>query len=123
MNCREARELLPWLAAGTLPPEEMGGLLAHLAGCPACRAELAQEVRLSQEVRAAMESLPGAPKGTWERVLARTRGIPIGKLELGSFLVGLSFGLSLRGGRLPLSGELEVLGRKVPLFEIEGGAR
>ena len=123
MNCHEARELLPWLAAGALPPEEQGELMRHLAGCAACRAELAQEVRLAREVREAVAGLPGVPEGTWGKVMARTRGIPLGRLELGSFLVGLSLGLSLRGGKLPLSGELEVLGRKAPLFETEGGAR
>ena len=122
MNCRKARELLPWLATGALPPEDQAGLMEHLAGCAPCRAELARELRLVREVRAALEGLPGAPEGTWEKVLARTRGIPLGKLELGSFLMGLSLGLSLQGGRVPLEGELWLLGRKFPLFKTEGGA-
>ncbi len=122
MNCREARELLPWYAAGSLSAGESAAVAAHLAACQACRAELAREVELVREVQGAVGRLPGAPAGTWEKVLARTRGIPLGKLELGSFLVGLSLGLSLRGGRVPLEGELRLLGRKLPLFKTEGGA-
>lgn len=123
MNCREARELIPWLAGGALSPGESSELMAHLAGCVSCREELAREVRLARDVREAVAGLPGTPAGTWKRVLARTRGVELGKLELGSFLVGLSLGLSLRGGRLPLNGELEVLGRKLPLFRTKGGAK
>jgi len=123
VNCREVRELLPWLAAGALPPEDQAGLMEHLAGCAPYRAELAREVRLVREVRVALGRLPGAPEGTWGKVLARTRGIPLGKLELGSFLLGLSIGLSVREGKVPLTGELKLFGHRVPLFEIEGGAR
>ncbi|HIQ01872.1 MAG TPA: zf-HC2 domain-containing protein [Anaerolineales bacterium] len=125
MNCREVRELIPWYAARSLPPEEREELILHLAGCASCQAELAQAVRLVWGVREAVQRLPGVPGETWGKVLARTRGIPVGRLDLGSFLLGISVGLSVRvrEGRVPLTGELRVLGRRVPLFEIGGGAR
>lgn len=123
MNCQEVRELIPWYAAGSLPPEEAGALVGHVAECTACRMELAQTMRLVWGVREAVQRLPGVPAETWGKVLARTRGIPVGRLDLGSFLLGISVGLSVREGRVPLTGELRVLGRRVPLFEIEGGAR
>ena len=122
MNCREARELLPWLAAGALPPEDMPELLSHLSECASCRAELAREFKLAREVRGALKGLPAAPIGTWPKVLASVQGIELGQLELRSFLVGLSMGLAVRGSRLPLRGELEVLGRKLSLFGKKGGA-
>jgi hypothetical protein len=37
LTCDEARERLPWLANGSLPPEEAAAVEAHLAACPACR--------------------------------------------------------------------------------------
>jgi len=123
VNCWEVRELIPWYAAGSLPPEEREELILHLAGCASCQAELAQAVRLAWGVREAVQRLPGVPEETWGKVLARTRGIPVGRLDLGSFLLGISVGLSVREGRVPLTGELRVLGRRVPLFEIGGGAR
>ncbi|HAF71407.1 MAG: hypothetical protein XD60_1618 [Acetothermia bacterium 64_32] len=123
MNCRQARELIPWQAAGSLPGEERTALAAHLAGCPACRTEFAQAVRLVRELRGAFARLPEPKDEVWIRTLARARGIPLGSLDVGSFLLGLSIGLSVRGGKVPLTGELKIFGHRVPLFEIEGGAR
>lgn len=41
MNCDLATELLPWLLNGTLEAGERRELIAHLRGCDACRAALA----------------------------------------------------------------------------------
>lgn len=41
MNCDLAAELLPWLLNGTLEAGERRQLIAHLRGCDACRAALA----------------------------------------------------------------------------------
>ena len=123
MNCQDARKLIPWQAAGSLPDEEGAALAAHLAGCPACRAELAQAVRLVRDLREAFGLMPEPTTEVWARTLARARGIPLGSLDVGSFLLGLSIGLSVRGGKVPLTGELQLFGHRVPLFEIEGGAR
>lgn len=41
MNCDLAAELLPWLLNGTLEAGERRELIAHLRGCDACRAALA----------------------------------------------------------------------------------
>src|SRR5579864_2810180 len=41
MNCDLAAELLPWLVNGTLEAGERRELIAHLRGCGACRAALA----------------------------------------------------------------------------------
>jgi anti-sigma factor RsiW len=42
MNCDLAAELLPWLLNGTLEAGERRELIAHLRGCDACRAALAE---------------------------------------------------------------------------------
>lgn len=114
MNCQRARELIPWLAAGGLTAEELAELSWHLAHCEACREELAQALELRERVVQAVGKLPPVPKTAWLKVLARLGGLPVGRLELRSFLVGLSLGLSL--GRLPVFAQLEILGRKLPLW-------
>lgn len=42
MSCTSVVELLPWLLNGTLEPEERSRVVGHLAGCEACRRELAE---------------------------------------------------------------------------------
>ena len=116
MDCNEARELIPWYITGALSPEEMQGLAVHLARCPACRDELAEALRLSLEVNAAFSRLPGVPDDLRDRVMAVSE-IPVARLDLGSFLLGLSLGLSVKGKRAPVQGDLRLLGRKLRLFK------
>ena len=118
IDCEEARELIPWYANGTLSPPEARELAAHLAECPACRAELADALLLSIEVRDAISHLPGAPKKVKEEVLPQSE-VPVARLNLGSFLLGLSLGVSVRGSKVPVEGDLRLLGRKVRLFKTQ----
>jgi len=48
----ETRELLPWLANGTLAGAELARMRAHLAQCAACREQLGWEYGLRAAVRA-----------------------------------------------------------------------
>lgn len=70
LSHQESWELLPWLANGTLDPEEAARVEEHLAACTICRAEL----RACRELAA---SLSGAGAGALdpdagiERVMAR----------------------------------------------------
>jgi hypothetical protein len=43
--CTEVRELLPWLANGTLETAERRGATEHLIGCADCRRQLAETRR------------------------------------------------------------------------------
>ena len=52
--CRETQELLPWFVTGQLDADEHARAEAHLAGCPACQAELKFDRQLGQ----AIDSLP-----------------------------------------------------------------
>lgn len=45
LDCPAVRELLPWFARGTLAADERAAAEAHLAGCSACRQELADTRR------------------------------------------------------------------------------
>lgn len=49
---RDTQELLPWYTTGQLEPADREKVEAHLAGCPACRAEFLVERRLGSEVAA-----------------------------------------------------------------------
>jgi Putative zinc-finger len=50
LECAEARELFPELAAGVAAGDERARALGHLSGCPACRRELAETVEVVDEL-------------------------------------------------------------------------
>ncbi len=118
IDCTKVRELIPWYANGTLPAGEAREVAAHLAGCPACRAELAEAALISIEVKNAVALLPGAPERIRETVLPQGE-VPVARLDLGSFLLGLSLGLSVKGNKVPVQGDLRLLGRRVNLFKTQ----
>ena len=72
---RALRELLGAHALGRLDPPERDALQAHLDGCPACRAELAELVPLSAALRLAdpehLDATPAPPAGLGSRILAQ----------------------------------------------------
>ncbi len=74
MECMDMEDRLPGLLAGTLPPAEEQQVLAHLAACAHCRAELAFWVRVSDAVTA--EAPQPAPQ-----TLAQVRDALFGRPE------------------------------------------
>ncbi len=54
MTCTEARDLLPLLPYGDLPPDKADALRAHLRDCPAC----AREQASFRAVRGALDAAP-----------------------------------------------------------------
>lgn len=62
--------LLPWVANGSLPEEMREGALAHVKGCPACTAELAQQRQLC-EALTAPERISYAPGPSLAKLLRR----------------------------------------------------
>ena len=121
-DCEKMRARIPWYVNGTLPQEEARALAEHLSSCPACREILAEAVILSFKVKDAISRMPRAPERIRERLLPRGE-IPLGRVDLGSFLLGLSLGLSVKGTKVPVQGNLRLFGRKVRLFKIEGGRK
>jgi hypothetical protein len=50
LECAEARELFPELAAGVAAGDERARALGHLSGCPACRGEFAGTAEVIDEL-------------------------------------------------------------------------
>lgn len=63
----EAQRLLPWLANGTLAPEEVEAIEGHVAECAECRADLAAERELAQ----AFATMPVDVDGGWASIQQR----------------------------------------------------
>lgn len=117
IDCAQVRELIPWYVNGTLSRGEAAAVAEHMASCPSCREELAQTIQLSLQVRSAIDRTPAVPKQVWERVKTEKGEVPLGRINLGSFLLGLSLGLSVtRRGRARFTSNLHLLGRQVPIY-------
>jgi hypothetical protein len=70
LDCAEARELIPELAAGVAAGDERARALGHLSGCPECRRELAGTAEVVDELLLlAPEHQP--PAGFERAVMAR----------------------------------------------------
>lgn len=103
----EAWDLIPWLVADALPDGDARKVRAHVAVCPLCRAELAEQ----EAVRAAISAPGPAPDGgaAWmelERRLdmpAPNRAAPpirAGRRWVGRLAAGSRKGLALGAGAL-----------------------
>ena len=74
LDCAEARELIPELAAGVAAGDERARALGHLSGCPECRRELAGTAEVVDELLLlAPEHEPSA--GFERAVLARLTAV------------------------------------------------
>ena len=117
MNCEQVRELIPWYVNGTLTSGEAAAVAEHIAHCADCREELALTLRLSLQVRTTIDETPPISEGVWKRIREEKGELSLGSIDLGSFMLGLSLGLSVtERGRPLLRGNLRVLGRQVPIY-------
>lgn len=58
MECREVRQLAEALVSEQLPVETARGLVAHVEGCPACRADIEGMRRLRSATQSAFDRAP-----------------------------------------------------------------
>ena len=121
IDCEQVRELISWYVNGTLPGDEAAAVAGHIAQCADCRQELAQTLQISLQVWSAIDRTPSMPEDVWDRVKSDRREIPLGSLNLGSFLLGLYLGLSVtRRGRPRVTSNLHLFGRQVLLYQTRG---
>jgi len=116
--CDRVRELLPWYANGTLTSDETREVTAHLAACAACGEELALTLRMKVSVEADVRRLPRLPDSARKRVEASIQGRSIASIDVGSFLLGFTFGARVNQAGVPVQGDLRLLGRKIKLFKV-----
>lgn len=117
IDCDQVRELIPWYLNGTLAGDEAAAVATHLASCAACREELAVTLQLSLQVRSVIGRTPSLPQHIWDQVRTEKGEVSLGRLDLGSFLLGLSLGLSVtRRGSPRITSNLRLLGRQVPIY-------
>ena len=116
IDCIKANELMPWYAKKNLPSEEARLIVNHLMNCPVCREELRGIIRMVREHQAGMEQMQGLTETTWKTVVARTHGLPVIQVDMGHSLLGLSLRVLVENMRIPLRGDLFLLGYRCPLF-------
>jgi len=124
-RCTEIQELIPWYIEGSLTKEEERAVAAHLSECDPCRDDLVATMRLRLDVRAIFNEAPGLSSRLRMRVTQQAFGRRLAQLDVGSFFLGFSLGASLRKRDLPVRGDLNVMGRRIRLFNTErkGGAQ
>jgi predicted anti-sigma-YlaC factor YlaD len=124
-RCTEIQELIPWYVEGALSREEERDVAAHLSECDRCRDDLVTTMRLRLDVRAIVNEAPGLPGRLRDRVIQQASGRRLARLDVGSFFLGFSLGASLRQRNIPIRGDLNVMGRRIRLFNTErkGGAQ
>jgi len=124
-RCDRIRELIPWYIAGSLSKEEEREVAEHLTRCEACRDDLVLTTRLRLDVQTVLGELPDPAPRVREEVAKQTLGRRLAQLDVGSFFLGLSLGASLRKHSIPIRGDLNVMGRKIRLFNTgkRGGDR
>ena len=123
-RCTEIQELVPWYIEGALSSEEGRDVAAHLSECARCRDDLAVTMRLRLEVRAIVDVAPALSSRLRDRIAKQLFGRGLARLDVGSFFLGFSLGASLRRRSIPIRGDLNVMGRRIRLFNTErrGGA-
>ncbi len=118
-RCELFRELLPWYACRALEPDERSRLEAHLEECSRCREELGQTLQVAGAVRGALSQLPGPEPHVWRKISSRIQVPPLARVDVGTFMLGVSLWLIVRGRQVLLRGDLRLLGRKYQLFAEE----
>jgi anti-sigma factor RsiW len=76
MTCAEAEELVPWVANGTVPAAQRAAVHGHVAGCDACRRDLAQALALQRRLRATVEQMSEADADAGRRLAASLIPVP-----------------------------------------------
>jgi anti-sigma factor RsiW len=119
MKCLEVQEHLSAWLDGEVPEELKPGLADHLAGCTACRAELAALARLDAALGELEAPAPRGVAAGVRRRLSRPASPWRQSLALAACLVlGIFLGGSLTGTLYPGPGTADSNGTEVASLEI-----
>ncbi len=100
MNCDMVQEKLPELLAGVLDRQTELQVLAHLAGCEACRLELAFWAQVQQ---ATTQGAEDAPNAVIREVRVNLFGPGVASMLDGFRITGRALGLAGSACRLALA--------------------
>ena len=124
--CRELQPLLSLHAAGALSPDEAAVVEAHLAGCPACRAEVARDAEvlglaalppIAEAEQAALADLPARTRRALRTRSARrlrARKLVTVLAIAAVALIALASPAFLRGRAPAIAGRAETAGWREP---------
>jgi Putative zinc-finger len=114
--CQTVREWLPWYVSGHLAPTKIGRLARHIDSCETCQKELARIILLRHQFVSSVDEAPTPSDRVWEAI-APALGKPVReRIDIGSFLIGVNFGIAANNQRSPVQGSLKVLGHRVRII-------
>lgn len=116
-TCQRVQKLIAWYVNGTLSADERGYVASHVTQCASCRDELVKTLDMSLQVKQAIDNQPSVPEYLYDKVKTRKGEFQLGSLDIGSFMIGLSLGLSITTkGRARLTSNLSLLGRQISIY-------
>ncbi|MBU1049331.1 zf-HC2 domain-containing protein [Candidatus Bipolaricaulota bacterium] len=114
--CQTVQDWMPWYVSGHLEATKMGRLARHIDSCEACQKELAHVIQLRHQFALAVDATPVPIDRVWD-VLSPTLDAPKkARIDVGSFLIGVHFAIAADNQRMPVQGNLKVLGHKVQII-------
>jgi len=111
--CQTVQDWLPWYVSGHLAPTKMGRLAAHIERCEDCQQELARVIQLRHQFASTVDATPTPSDRVWEAIAPTVNAQPRTRIDVGSFLIGVNFGIAANDRRSPVQASLNVLGHKV----------
>ncbi len=114
--CQTVQDWLPWYVSGQLTSTKMGRLAHHIDSCETCQKELAQVIRLRHALISTMDASPAPLDRVWEALAPALKEPEGARIDVGSFLIGMNFGVAANKHRTAVQGNLNVLGHKVSII-------
>ncbi|MCK5826930.1 zf-HC2 domain-containing protein [Candidatus Bipolaricaulota bacterium] len=114
--CQTVHDWLPWYVSGHLMPTKMGRMAEHIAHCDDCQKELARVIQLRHQFSSAVDAAPSPADRVWKKIAPTLNAPARTRIDMGSFLIGLNFGIAANDRRAPVHGDLTVLGHRVRII-------
>jgi len=116
-TCERIREALPWYVTGSIDIEDAEQIAEHLRGCSECREEFIEAALVRCRYNEWMEATEGPSTEVWSRLSEETGdGSEDLRIDVGSLLLGVRLGIAPGRRTPPVHGELQLLGRRLPII-------
>lgn len=114
--CETMSDWLPWYVSGHVAPTKMGRMAKHIERCDACQMELARVIQQQHQFSSTVNEAPTPSDRVWETIAPTLDANSRTRIDVGSFLIGLNFGIAAHDRRSPVHGDLKVLGHRVRII-------